>query len=233
MLGRISISREAPRPIRALREPILDMPFLLVRLPEPCRPRHVRKAARLLVKGGVKKVLVPAEFPFWPLLERWRLAPVEPGEFCRAAAAPLALAALKGDGLDPAAATVVLRGDRVTRSMRMSALALCPQVRNVLISAPVGGAGLQAELRREYGVPALEERAGRRADLAIHFAPAAGEGKRVLDLSGPWPELPSFSCSLAGRALPEEADRLPLLAALWENGRIGPEEVTVFNNIDT
>ena len=68
--------------------------------------------------------------------------------------------------------------------MRMSALKLCPEVKNLLIAAPVGGAGLQAELRREDGVPALEDAPGRAPDLAIHFAPSAGGGARIVDLSG-------------------------------------------------
>lgn len=233
MLARITISPQAPRPIRPVREPVLDMPFLRCALPQPCRPRHVRRAARLLVKRGVRRVLTPPDFPYWPLLERCGLAPVEPGELCRAACAPLALAALKADGQDPAQATVVLRGDRVTRSMRMAALALCPQVKNVLIAAPVGGEGLQAELRREYGVPALSDRPGRTPELAVHFAPAAGEGRRVLDLSGPRPQLPNFTLGSQTGPLPEDTDRLPLLAALWENGRLTPQEITVFNNFHT
>lgn len=125
---------------------------------------------------------------------------------------------------------MVLRGERVTRAMRMSALKLCPEVKNLLIAAPVGGAGLQAELRREYGVPALEDAPGRAPDLAIHFAPSAGGGARIVDLSGNSPRMDHFSFALREQTLPEDCEGLPLLAALWETGRLDPAEITVFTD---
>lgn len=227
MIGRISM--DGGRRIQCARESILDMPFLHVALPRNCRPRHVRRAGRLLAKAGVRRAVVPAGFPYWNILEKCGVGRVEPGDFCRACAAPIALAALA----DPASATVILRGERVTRAMRMAALALCPQVRNLLVAAPVGGGALQAELRREYGVPALDDRPGRAADLAVHFSPSPGEGRRVLDLSGPCPGLDEFTISRAPGPLPEGTDRLPLMAVLWENGRISPGEVTVIPISDT
>ena len=155
---------------------------------------------------------------------------METGEFCRAMAPAVALAALTGAHIRPEGATVVLRGERVTRAMRMSALKLCPEVKNLLIAAPVGGAGLQAELRREYGVPALEDAPGRAPDLAIHFAPSAGGSARIVDLSGNSPRMDHFSFALREQALPEDCEGLPLLAALWETGRLDPAEITVFTD---
>ena len=152
---------------------------------------------------------------------------METGDFCRALAPAIALAALKGMGIPPEQGVVVLRGERVTRALRLTALALCPRVKGVLVDAPSGGEALRRELRREYGVPALEDGPGRRAQLALHFSPATGRGERLADLSGPAPALADYHFGLEGEALPEDCEALPLLSALWESGRLGLGEVQV------
>lgn len=233
MIGRIVTGEDGLWRLSSRRETILNLPFCTVTLPARLRPRHVRRAARFFVQQRVYRAVAPAGFPFWAELQKYGVEPVEPGDFCRAAAAPIALAALKALGVESGGATVVLRGERVTRAMRMSALALCPQVRNLLIAAPVGGAGLQAELRREFGVPALEDTPGRMPDLAVHFSPLEGRGRLLIDLSGARPALTDFSFGLAEGVLPEDAERLPLLCALWENGRVRPEQITVFTAFRT
>ena len=172
-IGQIAVGQKRSLRIQFSPERVLDMPILRVEIPEPWRPRRLRRAARALRKRG---------------------------------------------------------GERVTRAMRMSALKLCPEVKNLLIAAPVGGAGLQAELRREYGVPALEDAPGRAPDLAIHFAPSAGGSARIVDLSGNSPRMDHFSFALREQALPEDCEGLPLLAALWETGRLDPAEITVFTD---
>ena len=217
-IGQIAVGQKRSLRIQFSPERVLDMPILRVEIPEPWRPRRLRRAARALRKRGVKRVLVPAGFAEWDTLESTGLAPA------------VALAALTGAHIRPEGATVVLRGERVTRAMRMSALKLCPEVKNLLIAAPVGGAGLQAELRREYGVPALEDAPGRAPDLAIHFAPSAGGSARIVDLSGNSPRMDHFSFALREQALPEDCEGLPLLAALWETGRLDPAEITVFTD---
>ena len=241
-IGQIAVGRKRSLRTQFSPERVLDMPILRAEIPEPWRPRRLRRAARALRKQGVKRVLVPAGFAQWDTLESgggWGggrgevvggLGPVETGEFCRAMAPAVALAALTGAHIRPEGATVVLRGERVTRAMRMSALKLCPEVKNLLIAAPVGGAGLQAELRREYGVPALEDAPGRAPDLAIHFAPSAGGGARIVDLSGNSPRMDHFSFALREQTLPEDCEGLPLLAALWETGRLDTAQITVFTD---
>lgn len=229
-IGQIAVGRKRSLRIQFSPERVLDMPILRAEIPEPWRPRRLRRAARALRKQGVKRVLVPAGFAQWDTLESAGLGPVETGEFCRAMAPAVVLAALTGAHIRPEGATVVLRGERVTRAMRMSALKLCPEVKNLLIAAPVGGAGLQAELRREYGVPALEDAPARAPDLAIHFAPSAGGGARIVDLSGNSPRMDHFSFALREQTLPEDCEGLPLLAALWETGRLDPAEITVFTD---
>lgn len=231
MIGRIAAAQGRAKRIKILKEHILEMPVLLVQVPVPWRLRRVRRAARLLRRQGIARVLLPEDFPYRDQLEEWGIYPVETGEFCRRLAAPICLAALKQVDILPVDATVVLRGERVTRAMRMSALALCPQIKNLLIAAPTGGGGLQKELRREYGVPVLEDGGARTPDVAVHFAPAAGEGKVVVDLSGPFPSVETFTFTLKSADLPEDCARLPLMAVLYETGRLDPGDIAVFGTV--
>lgn len=227
MIGYLTLPQGRTLRVKFFPERILDMPFLHAEVPEPWKPWRLKRVAKTLRRKGVKRVLVPKGFEDWSILGAAGLGRVETGEFCRFLARPIALAALQSAGLCPEESTVVLRGERVTRAMRMSALALCPAVKSLLISAPIGGAGLQSELHREYGVPALEDGPARRIDLALHFAPAAGGGNRVVELSGPNPNLEAFSFELRGTTLPDDCQQLPLLAALWESGRLESGEIVV------
>ena len=63
--------------------------------------------------------------------------------------------------------------------------------------------------------------------MALHFAPAAGRGERLADLSGPSPVLEGLSFTLDGQELPGDCEPLPLLAALWETGRLVLGEIRV------
>lgn len=225
MMGQILYGPRGLR-TRLTREEALGLPLLRAQTAGQ-RPGAVRRAARALRKQGVRRALAPPGFLDWELLEEQGIRPVETGDFCRALAPAIALAALKGMGIPPEQGVVVLRGERVTRALRLAALALCPRVKGVLVDAPSGGEALRRELRREYGVPALEDGPGRRAQLALHFSPAAGRGERLADLSGPAPALTDYHFGLEGEMLPEDCEDLPLLSALWESGRLGLGEVQV------
>lgn len=225
MMGQILYGPRGLR-TRLTREEALGLPLLRAQTAGQ-RPGAVRRAARALRKQGVRRALAPPGFLDWELLEGQGIRPVETGDFCRALAPAIALAALKGMGIPPEQGVVVLRGERVTRALRLTALALCPRVKGVLVDAPSGGEALRRELRREYGVPALEDGPGRRAQLALHFSPAAGRGERLADLSGPAPALTDYHFGLEGEMLPEDCEALPLLSALWESGRLGLGEVQV------
>ena len=217
-----------PRGLRTqlTAEKVLGLPLLRAGA-AGSRSGAVRRAARALKKRGVRRALTPPDFRDWDILEGQGLRPVETGDLCRALAPDIALAILEGMGLPPERGVVVLRGERVTRSLRLAALALCPRVKGLLVDAPAGGEALRGELRREYGIPALEDGPGRRAQVALHFAPAAGRGERLADLSGPSPVLEGLSFTLDGQELPGDCEPLPLLAALWETGRLGLGEIRV------
>ena len=154
---------------------------------------RLKRAARRLARLGVCRVLVPEEFCRWELLYRWGLGPVDPVPFFRACAGGLALAVLRREGIPPHQGTVALRGRRVDRDMVRAAEFLCSRVRDVAVSAPVGGGELAAWLRREFGAPIRPDsgaagadpvwaggRAGRNPPAGLRSG-AGGQGKTPPD----------------------------------------------------
>ncbi|MCI9157320.1 MAG: hypothetical protein HFF44_10355 [Lawsonibacter sp.] len=183
------------------------------------------RAGRNLRRGGVLRVLVPKGFDRWPLLERFGLRPVEADSLVRAQSVPLALEALERQGLAPDRATVALRGIRADREMARTAAALCAQVRRVVVDAPNGGTELARWLRRELGVPILPP--GERGQVALEFQPGgARREETLLQLYGPRPELAGLTLSAPGLA-EEDREDLPLLAALWEGGKLDRNDIKI------
>lgn len=190
--------------------------------------RRLKRAGRSLCAGGAVRALVPAGFDRWPLLLKLGLRPVDPGAFLRAQAAPLAASLLERQGLAPDRATVALRGRRADGEMLRAALALCPRVRRLTISAPQGGEELAAWLRREYGLPVLPADAPAQAALLLQpgTEPEDANPCPALTLFGPEPDLAGLRLSAPDLA-PTDREDLPLLSALWEGGRLGPEQLTI------
>lgn len=187
--------------------------------------RRLRRAGRGLYLGGALRVLVPGGFTQWPLLERFGLRPVEPEGFVRGQAAPLALAALERQGLSPDRATVALRGRRAGREMARTAVQLCPKVRRLVVDAPQGGPELAEWLRREFGVPILPP--DQEGQAALRFQEDCPRLEVAsLDLYGPRPRLAGLRLS-APELAEEDREDLPLLAALWEGGRLAPEDIKI------
>lgn len=190
--------------------------------------RRLKRAGRSLCAGGAVRALVPAGFDRWPLLLKLGLRPVDPGAFLRAQAAPLAASLLERQGLAPDRATVALRGRRADGEMLRAALALCPRVRRLTISAPRGGEELAAWLRREYGLPVLPADAPAQAALLLQpgTEPEDANPCPALTLFGPEPDLAGLRLSAPDLA-PTDREDLPLLSALWEGGRLGPEQLKI------
>lgn len=190
--------------------------------------RRLKRAGRSLCAGGAVRALVPAGFDRWPLLLKLGLCPVDPGAFLRAQAAPLAASLLERQGLAPDRATVALRGRRADGEMLRAALALCPRVRRLTISAPRGGEELAAWLRREYGLPILPADAPAQAALLLQpgTEPEDANPCPALTLFGPEPDLAGLRLSAPDLA-PTDWEDLPLLSALWEGGRLAPERLKI------
>ena len=190
--------------------------------------RRLKRAGRSLYSGGVVRALVPPGFDRWPLLLALGLRPMDPGPFLRAHAAPLTASLLERQGLAPDRATVALRGQRADGAMLRAALALCPRVRRLTISAPQGGEELAAWLRREYGLPILPADAPAQAALLLQpgTEPEDANPCPALTLFGPEPDLAGLRLSAPNLA-PTDREDLPLLSALWEGGRLGPEQLKI------
>ena len=142
---------------------------------------------------------------------------MDPVPFLRACAGELALAALRREGILPQQGTVALRGRRVDRDMVRAAEFLCPRVRDVAVTAPVGGGEMAAWLRREFGAPIRPDSG--EILVAVRFdGTGARKGRRVLSLFGPEPGLAGIRLR-AATLTPEDREKLPLMAALWEAGR--------------
>lgn len=190
--------------------------------------RRLKRAGRSLCAGGAVRALVPAGFDRWPLLLKLGLRPVDPGAFLRAQAAPLAASLLERQGLAPDRATVALRGRRADGEMLRAALALCPRVRRLTISAPRGGEQLAAWLRREYGLPILPADAPAQAALLLQpgTEPEDANPCPALALFGPEPDLAGLRLSAPDLA-PTDREDLPLLSALWEGGRLTPGQLKI------
>lgn len=186
---------------------------------------RMERALRALQTRGVRTVLLPSDFDRWETLEALGLRPVDPVPLLQAAAGPLALALLARAGIAPTQATVALRGERAGPELRRAAELLCPQVRQLVIDAPRGGTALAEDLRRRFGVPLLpRETAG---DVGVLFSPGSvGTDRQTLRLSSPAPDLAGLRLSLPGL---EEKDRekLPLLAALWQAGRLPVDRLKI------
>lgn len=180
--------------------------------------RRLRRAGRALHRGGIVRALAPEQFGRWEVLRACGLSPVDPVPFLRAQCTPLTLEALERRGLDPERAVVALRGLRADREMVRAAVELCPRVRRLVISAPRGGRELAAWLRREFGVPILPEE--ERAPVAVRFHPAGERAEETgLALYGPHPDLAGLTVQAPALAREDRA-HLPLLAVLWEEGRL-------------
>lgn len=231
MYGRIVFAETKRVALR--QEELAGVTFQTVYVPahSPTR-RRIRKAARLLCRSGVRRVLVPPDFSYWPQLERFDVIPVDPVPFLQAMAVPLALAVLADRGVLPEHATIVLAGNRVSKALRDAALALCPRIQQLVIFAPAGGEGLADYLRREYGLPLLEY--CRTPHLVLLFSDAELEAKApVLRICAPVPDLLGFSLRPTTTALPENCETISFLAALWEAGHLAARDIAVFPCEDT
>lgn len=189
------------------------------------RQRRLRRAVRLLVRAGCRRVLTAPDFDGWPILEEAGLRRVEPGPLCAALAPRLALAWLERAAIPPERATVALAGRRVDRSLFETAAALAPRVRRLAVEIPGEGRELLDCLSREYGLPALEGRTG--ADVTLCFPGAEGRGSGELLLWGPDPNLDGLILDSGKQNLPPELAALPLLETLWEAGALKTDEVMI------
>lgn len=185
---------------------------------------RLARAGKSLRTGGARRVLLPPDFEFYDMLKRYGLIPVECSPLLRANSAALAMKALERHCWKPERAAVALRGHRADRDMRQAAISLCKYVRNIIISAPAGGAELSMWLRQEFGVPVLPPE--EQGEVALHFEPYQQEDGTVLELYGGHPKLDGLRIEAPNLAQGDRSD-LPLLSTLWENRKLGVQDLNI------
>lgn len=211
MLGRIRWG--SGRKVVLRTEQILGLSVLTVELPQNSRKRkrEVNKAAVLFRKNRVIRVLAPPDFPWWSELVQFRLRPVET-RLLRCMLAPAWVAVqLNRQSIPQETAILRLKGERSEPALERLARELCPMVRSLVFDIP-GGNETANRLRHEMGIPVLP------SDFSeAHLTLWLDEG----------PVLTGAEITLPGRELPADCDRIPLIGALWENGRIQAEEIAL------
>ena len=146
---------------------------------------------------------------------------MDPALLCRAAADRLVLTELERRGVEKECACVALRGEFMDEDLIRTARLLCPKVRAVLVQVKWGGERLTRELYREFGVVAPP---GAKGDVAVRFSGKGDSGELVLCGQ---PELLGLRLEPVRITLPEGLEALPLMAALWQAGRLSLDELRV------
>ena len=194
--------------------------------PETTRPelteRRLRKMEKLFRNEGVTRVLLPSSFPYRHLLRQ--VQPVSVGNLYRCFADLLVLEILKRRGIDQVFARVALMGPRLCLELCETAKRLCRAVREVRIDVPSGeGARFARLLQREYGLPVMPSSAA--VDAVVCFGPERGAD---LILWGDEPDLYGMRLAAENIEVPYEIEQ-PMLALLWEQGRLRRGDVYVVN----
>lgn len=208
-------------------ERVAGMPLLRGTLYEPeglspwRRERRLRKLKRLLAGERVKRLIIPAGFPYEDFFSD--LGRVDALPFYRSIADMLALERLRLCGMEPKQAVIALSAPRLYPELTAAAMRLCPQVRGLLIDVPGEGERYAAWLHRAYGLPIGTPA---HADVTVAFAPGSGRWGRVLLLSEERVSLAGLRVSAPSLELPRDCEQ-QLLAALWEQGLLGREALRV------
>lgn len=230
MVGWLAIGGEDWR-VRLEQVQVRGLPLLRAQVPDPPGlrrrglERRIGRAARLLARAGCRRVVAQTGFEAWDVLEGQGLRPVEGERLAQALAARVVLEQLERRGVPARRGAVGLFAHRVGRALFEAAGQLCPLVRQLVVDAPDGGDDLARYLREEYGAAVLEGQAGQHLDVSVCFAPVASAPAGALALWGERPDLGGLRPAPRGEALPAQADPFSLTALLWEEGRVGLEEV--------
>lgn len=188
--------------------------------------RRLLRAGEKLRAQGVRQLLEPPDSPFWTVLTRCGLRPVDVGELCRALAAEVTVCALRLRGWEPQRAAVTLSGERAGRHLLRAAERLTERVARVMIDVPGEGRKLAQQLLRRRGLPVLDPGAVRPA-LTVAFDPGQRVRGAALLLYGPRPQLLGTQIFARGIEVPEDCPAMPLLAALRERGLISDRDLGV------
>lgn len=176
--------------------------------------RRMGKGLDRLEDAGCRRLLMACSAaPYYPVVHTRSL--------WQAMAAPLALAALRANGMEPRQSVVALRGDRMTRSYLRACTALAREVRALSLALEREEA-LGWDLQQELGIPLVEGAAA----VTLSFLPGVCT-PGYFALGGEDPKISGFRPVLPGLEPPEGCPALPLLAALLDEGRLPLADVLI------
>lgn len=208
---------------RPVRDGLLGLPVWRLEVDQRSRlARHrLARGLRRLSDKGVRRVLLPEDFPYRPQMEKAGLAPVGAEGLYGVLAGPLTLAALSDRGEAPHRAAVTLCGSRADEDLVRAACVLCPRVKRLTLCVERGGQGLAARLYREYGAAVELGVVGQ--GLQVCFDEA--HDGTALDVHRPRLLMPELVLSVSGLELPPDWEADCVLAALWQGGRLDPGRI--------
>lgn len=204
------------------------------RTPEAVLRWRVALAARRMWRRGVSRAVLPEDFAYAGLLEKYHIRPVSTAALRRRLAADWLRAALAERGMAPGGTKVAVAAEQMTGELVRTVTELALRHRYILLDVPYGGEELCRQLRREYGVslllaPGREQM--EEADALVLFGPRTDLRRKntvVLPVYDEAAALPALSLPPAlEEQMPEGADRGQLLAALLETGAVRPGQVSV------
>lgn len=178
MLGYISYG-DGPRRPAPERRQLLGASFAMLRMAEGpgglLGRRRAAAAARSLRAVGVRRAVLPADFPWKSLFAQQGVAPMDVLPLRRALAVPLVQRQLAERGLGGTQAVVAVSGQHLSRELLEATRALAIHYRYVLLDVP-GGEEVARSLRREFGVSLLLSGPEqlRRADALLLYSPREG-----------------------------------------------------------
>lgn len=185
--------------------------------------RRVDRAARLLAKAGVRRVLEHRLFDAGDALGQYGLRYVDGSALYRHMAPELILARLAQLGMEPGHTVVVLRAEQVSGELARAAERLCPVVRGVVIRAGAGSGRLQQRLYARYGMAV--DGLWRGDVMEVCFDGPCGEGELGL-----WPCTGRLGLTAEEIHVPAEVDHDGFLCALWQAGGVKEGQLRVVAN---
>lgn len=204
------------------------LPLLLLALPPEAGLRRrmgERRAARQLLRRGIRACACPEGFPFPADWIRRGLCPVDPRPLLAQKAAQWTLLRRQSEGLS---GSIALTAPRVTAEVTQTLESLLKRTDQLALLLVPGAEELQWRLRRETGASLRLLTAAQlpQAETLLHFGPSSARGQRLtLSLAEP-EELPRFTLPprLAAE-LPCGVEGGSLAPLLWRSGLLRAEEM--------
>lgn len=227
------------RAVETAERLVLHTRFLCVqvlrgpRTPEAVVRRRVASAARRFQRSGIRRAVLPEDFPYDALLARRGVEPVDTVSLRRELASELVRRGLGEQGAS--AGRVAVSADAMSAELVRTVTELALRSRYVLLDVPYGGEELAGRLRREYGVSLLlapDRTQLAEAEALVLFAPRTdlrGDNPVVVEAyRGAGTPLPPLLLPPAlEEQLPSGCGRPQLLTALRESGALRPGQISL------